>query len=56
MRRKEGVLGSAIEAIGETPLVRLARLTRNLDGAILAKLDHLNPGFSKKDRIARQII
>ena len=25
-------------------------------GRILAKLDHLNPGFSKKDRIARQII
>ena len=56
MKRSEGVLGSAIEAIGETPLVRLTRLSRNLDGAILAKLDHLNPGFSKKDRIARQII
>jgi len=56
MSRKEGVLGSAIEAIGDTPLVKLTRLTRNLDGSILAKLDHLNPGFSKKDRIARQII
>jgi cysteine synthase len=56
MSRSESVLGSAIEAIGDTPLVKLTRLTRNLDGAILAKLDHLNPGFSKKDRIARQII
>lgn len=56
MSRKEGLLGSAIEAIGDTPLVRLSRLTRDLDGSILAKLDHLNPGFSKKDRIARQII
>jgi cysteine synthase A len=56
MRGRECVLGSAIEAIGDTPLVRLARLTRSLDGTILAKLDHLNPGFSKKDRIARQII
>jgi cysteine synthase A len=56
MSRNAGVLGSAIEAIGETPLVRLTRLSRNLDGTILAKLDHLNPGFSKKDRIARQII
>jgi cysteine synthase A len=45
-----------IEAIGETPLVDLRRLTRGLDGRILAKLDYLNPGFSKKDRIARQII
>jgi cysteine synthase A len=49
-------LPSAIEAIGNTPLVRLSRLTRGLDGHIVAKLDYLNPGLSKKDRIARQII
>ena len=49
-------LASAIEAIGNTPLVRLSRLTKGLDGQILAKLDYLNPGLSKKDRIARQII
>jgi cysteine synthase A len=47
---------TAIEAIGNTPLVDLARITRNLDGRILAKLEYFNPGFSKKDRIARQII
>jgi cysteine synthase A len=47
---------SAVEAIGQTPLVELGRITRDLDGRILAKLDHLNPGFSKKDRIARQMI
>jgi cysteine synthase A len=49
-------LPSAIEAIGGTPLVELSRMTRGLSGRILAKLDYLNPGFSKKDRIARQII
>ncbi len=45
---------SALEAIGHTPLVRLDRFTRNRDlqGTILAKLDYLNPGFSKKDRAA----
>jgi len=37
-------------------LVELCRLTAGIDGRILAKLDYLNPGFSKKDRIARQII
>jgi cysteine synthase A len=37
-------------------LIDLARLTRDVDGRILAKLDYLNPGSSKKDRIARQII
>ncbi len=47
---------SVIQAIGETPLVELARVTRNLDGRVLAKLENLNPGYSKKDRIARQII
>ncbi len=51
-----GVLSSATEAIGRTPLVNLARLTHGLRGRILAKLEYLNPGFSKKDRIARQII
>ena len=56
MKRHEGVLGSAMEAIGDTPLVTLTRLTRGVEGAILAKLEYLNPGFSKKDRIARQII
>lgn len=48
-------LRSVIEAIGETPLVELARMTRGA-GRILAKLEYLNPGLSKKDRIARQII
>jgi len=49
-------LPSVIAAIGDTPVVELSRLTRDMDGRILAKLEYLNPGFSKKDRIARQII
>ncbi|MGE5257844.1 MAG: PLP-dependent cysteine synthase family protein [Hyphomicrobiales bacterium] len=56
MSRESNLLPSTIEAIGPTPLVELSRLTRGQDGRILAKLDYLNPGFSKKDRIARQII
>ena len=51
-----GILPSAIDAIGNTPLIDLARITRGIDGRILAKLEYLNPGFSKKDRIARQMI
>ncbi|HVU23034.1 MAG TPA: cysteine synthase family protein [Opitutus sp.] len=54
--RSDGILRSVADAIGDTPLVELARLTRGLDGRILAKLEYLNPGSSKKDRIARQII
>jgi cysteine synthase A len=54
--RSDRILTSAIEAIGETPLVELSRLTHGLEGRILAKLEYLNQGLSKKDRIARQII
>jgi cysteine synthase len=53
---KSELLTSVVDAIGETPLVELNRITRGLNGRILAKLEYLNPGFSKKDRIARQII
>jgi len=56
MTRTDKVLPSAVEAIGNTPLVDLARLTKGMDGRILAKMEYLNPGLSKKDRIARQII
>jgi len=52
------VLPSVIGAIGDTPLVGLSRVVEalGLEGRLLAKLDHLNPGFSKKDRAARAII
>ena len=45
-------------AIGHTPVVRLDRLTRRrgAEGGIFAKLEYLNPGASKKDRVALRII
>jgi cysteine synthase A len=54
---RQGILASSVlEAIGNTPLVELSRITRGLEGRILAKLEYLNPGFSKKDRNALQMI
>ena len=52
------VLSSVIDAIGDTPLVELRRIADDLglEGRLLAKLDYLNPGFSKKDRAAKAII
>jgi cysteine synthase A len=46
------------QAIGNTPLLRLDRIGAelDLDGKIFAKLEHLNPSFSKKDRIALGMI
>jgi len=49
---------SILGAIGNTPSVWLDRMVaaRGLQGRILAKLDFLNPGFSKKDRAAMGIV
>lgn len=44
------------QVIGNTPMVHLSRITERLEGNIFAKLEYLNPGFSKKDRIGLQII
>jgi len=54
--RQDTYLDSVLGAIGNTPLVELSRITHGIDGRILAKLEYLNPGFSKKDRIALQMI
>ena len=37
-------------------IVALSRLTRGLAGRMLLKLEYLNPGFSKKDRAALQVL
>jgi cysteine synthase A len=50
------IFESALDLIGHTPLVKLSRLTQDLNGEILAKVEYFNPGFSKKDRIALQTI
>lgn len=47
---------SVLNAIGSTPLVELSRFTRGLGGRLFVKLEYLNPGGSKKDRMARQVI
>lgn len=46
------------EAIGETPMLHLHRITAayGVEGNIFAKLEYLNPGYSKKDRPALQMI
>ena len=55
MTRTDRPNASTIDVIGDTPLIELSRLTRGLEGRIFAKLEYLNPGFSKKDRIARAL-
>jgi cystathionine beta-synthase len=50
------VLDSFLDAVGETPLVRLNSLTRGIEATVLAKLEMLNPGGSVKDRIGLRMI
>jgi cystathionine beta-synthase len=45
-----------LEAIGNTPLVRLHRLAQGIRPQLLAKVEFLNPGGSVKDRIGLEMI
>jgi len=51
------VCDTILDAIGETPMVRINRLTSGLvQGTVLAKIETFNPGNSIKDRMAVQMI
>ena len=45
-----------LDLVGNTPLVKLNRVTEGIDATVLVKLESLNPGGSAKDRIATRII
>ncbi len=47
---------SILDLIGNTPLVKLNTITKNLSGNFYAKMEAFNPGHSAKDRIAAHII
>jgi cystathionine beta-synthase len=47
---------SIVDLMGNTPLVRLNRVTEGLAPLVLAKVEYLNPGGSVKDRIAARMI
>ncbi|WP_433416470.1 cystathionine beta-synthase [Microtetraspora malaysiensis] len=47
---------SLIELIGDTPLVRLRKVTAGLPAQVLAKVEYFNPGGSVKDRIALRMV
>ena len=45
---------TVVDLIGNTPLVKLGPLARDLPPLVLAKVEYVNPGGSVKDRIARE--
>lgn len=50
------VYDNVSELVGNTPLVRLNTLTKDLDTEVLVKLEYYNPANSVKDRIGAAII
>lgn len=50
------IYNNILEVIGNTPLVKLKSVAKNLKPLILAKLEYLNPGGSMKDRIGITMI
>jgi len=47
---------SVVGLIGNTPLIRLRRVTEGVRATVLAKVEYFNPGGSVKDRIAVRMI
>ncbi|MBL6681168.1 MAG: cysteine synthase family protein [Flavobacteriaceae bacterium] len=52
MNFKENIL----ETIGNTPLIKLNKITSEVDALVLAKVEFFNPGSSVKDRMALQMV
>lgn len=50
------IANSITDLIGNTPLVRLNKISENLEADIVAKLEFFNPGGSVKDRIGNAMI
>jgi len=56
MKKHIGITSNVLDLVGETPLIRLNNITKNLEGEFLVKYEAFNPGHSMKDRIAIHII
>jgi len=50
------IKNNILETIGNTPLIRLNKITKDLPCEVLAKVDYFNPGNSIKDRMAVKMI
>ncbi|MFM7672632.1 MAG: pyridoxal-phosphate dependent enzyme [Bacteroidota bacterium] len=50
------IKNNILETIGDTPMIRLNKITQHLPGTILAKVDYFNPGNSIKDRMALKMV
>ena len=56
MTKNIGITDNVLDLIGESPLLKLNKITAGLKGNFFAKYEGYNPGHSMKDRIALHII
>lgn len=49
-------LNNILETIGNTPLIKLNKITKDLPATVVAKVDYFNPGNSIKDRMALKMV
>ncbi|MFT5863538.1 MAG: cystathionine beta-synthase [Flavobacteriales bacterium] len=56
MEEKLQVYDNVLQLVGNTPLIRLNKITKDFEGSFYAKVEAFNPGHSSKDRIALHII
>lgn len=56
MKKHKGITNNILDLVGDTPLIRLNKITNKLDGQFLVKYEAFNPGHSMKDRIAIHIV
>ncbi len=56
MEKKVNAFSTVLDLIGNTPLIKLNRVTESIEGNFYAKVEAFNPGHSSKDRIAAYII
>lgn len=56
MKEEIKAYDNVLELIGNTPLIKIKRVTEGLEGNFYAKVEAFNPGHSTKDRIALYII
>lgn len=50
------IKNNILETIGNTPLIKLNKITKDLPCTVLAKVDYFNPGNSIKDRMALKMV
>jgi cystathionine beta-synthase len=50
------IYNSIIETIGNTPMIRLNKLSKDIKGEVLVKVEYFNPGNSMKDRMAIKMV